>query len=308
MLKEFCDMCSFLSDIPCALIGKHSWINLTQETSEQAVRYKGFIPRKFLDKIPLEICKDDSSEEFPNHMGYLEIRNIPDLEIDDDDLQEKPVKAVIYCLLKSGTGIFKTLDQSVSDSRMFNLQTSLTFWIDLDFCRDLEADEFLGKKLPIKSVEVSPGDIACGDMWIEQRKARSKLKNPYRTPLTTKISYAWSVFINIVWLALAAYLYKFMATNAEVILLSVLILLYVQVRFSQVGAFEIFLNGQRQFKHLLKLFGDPILQDEGMLHEIEKEDDELRKTTISKYINLAFLSCLSFVALWKIVNVIFELF
>jgi hypothetical protein len=305
MLETFRNMCIYGFEVSCALIGKHSSTTCNQETSEQSLGYWGFIPREFLEHVPVEIYVVDSVEEYPNHIGYLQIQNRPELKIGDDEPPINPAAAVIYCGLKRGFEVLEAVDKAVTESRMFNLQAELRFRLDHTLFRDLPVDQLLGKKLPIESVVVYPGDISCGDAWLEQRKAHSSIRTRHRTPLKTVISCVWSIIVNIVWLILAVHLFNLMASQAEVILLAVLILLFVQVRFSQVGAFEVFLKGQRQFRHLLKLLRDPLLQDQNTLQELEEEDNTLRKTRINMYITLGFLSLLFFIALWKIVNAIF---
>jgi hypothetical protein len=305
MLKMFRDICIYGFEVPCALIGKKSSIKYSQTAFEQIVDYQGFIPREHLEYVPVEICLVDAVEEYPSHLGYLRISNRPELKISDDMPPLHPASAVIYCALKKGIKLFDELDKAVIESRLFNLQTELKFRLDTSLFKNIEVDEILDKKLPIEEVVVYPGSIACGDLWLEQRKAHSSVRPQQRTPLKTKVSYIWSAIIDIVWLILALRLFTLMPTKTEVILLAVLILLFVQVRFSQIGAFEVFLKGQQQFRHLLKLLRDPLLQDQYTQAELEMEANELSKNKNNMYINLGFLSILFFIALWKLVNAIF---
>ncbi len=228
MLKKFRDICIYGLGLDCALTGCQISRRYSLEENDKSVKFYGFIPRDFIENVPVTIYELDSTNDNSDDIGVIEIKNIPSL-----DLTDVPPTAQIYCGIKNINNCIGALKKTVHESRLFNLHTNLEFHLDISQIRDIEPNELLNTKIPIKNLSVDSEKIICGIDWLEQRRNRSKnIKNSHRKSFMTKVSYAWNILFNIILIGITIKIFSLMDSQIDVIMSSLLILLLVLHIFS----------------------------------------------------------------------------
>jgi hypothetical protein len=117
MLKTFQDLCLHRLTVPFALISKEASIESSSHTLTETSTYTGFIPYEGLDSVPFQLHTRDGIEEYPNHLGYIEITDGPPF-------------ASIYACVKEQAPFLPALDKMITESRIFRSKIGLQFKID----------------------------------------------------------------------------------------------------------------------------------------------------------------------------------